>query len=144
MAVKNIAGVGGGVTMPSGFNGKINSWSGTMTQHTEEITGFDSGGFDEHVGVGLGMSGSAAFTGVYDDANSIPMPASFADGAALAVGDLLSAQGTLTLTAITGCTFAGAAIVTSISFSRNAKGVLSGTFSFNFTGFITQTWDSTP
>lgn len=144
MAKKNIAGNGGNISLPTGFNGKVNSWSATFTIYDEEVTGFDSGGCDEFEPVGVGMQGSFSFTGQFDDTSATPIPGALADGSTLAVGDLLSnAKGSATLTATTGCTYGGTIVVTGISLTRNAKGVLTGTGNFKFSGPITQTWDET-
>lgn len=143
MAKKNIAGVGGSFTTISGFNGKIGSWSATYTIDTEEVTGFDSGGFRQYEPVAASITGSASGTAEYDDTNASPLPAALADGAALAVGDMEGAKGTITLTAITGCTWAFPAIITSVALDRQAAGKATITFNFQSNGAPTQTWDQT-
>jgi hypothetical protein len=144
MAKKNIAGVGGGLTMPTGFNAKLSAWSATYNITTEEVTGFDSGGCEEHEPVAISVSGSGTGTLQYDDSNAKPLPTALADGAVLAVGDLLTnAVGSLTLTAITGCTWAFSAVISGIAIERPAKGKATVTFNFQSTGPITQTWDET-
>ena len=143
MAKKNIAGVGGGFTTFTGFNGNIASWSATYTIDTEEVSGFGSGGFREHEPVAVSLSGSATGTLQYDAASASPVLAALADGAALAVGDLEGAKGTLTLTSITGCTWAFGGIFTSVSIDRPAMGKATVTFNFISNGPITQTWDET-
>lgn len=143
MAKKNIAGVGGGFTTITGFNGKISSWSATYTIDTEEVTGFDSGGFRQYEPVAVSISGSATGTAQYDDTSATPLVAALADGSVLAVGDLENAKGTLTLTAITGCTWAFSAIITSVALDRPATGKATVTFNFVSNGPVTQTWDET-
>ena len=143
MAKKNIAGVGGAFTTFTGFNGNIASWSATYTIDTEEVTGFDSGGFRQYEPVAVALTGSASGTVQYDGASASPVLAALADGAVLAVGDLEGAKGTLTLTAITGCTWAFSGIFTSIAIDRPAAGKASITFNFLSNGPITQTWDET-
>lgn len=144
MAKKNITGVGGSVTMPTGFNAKLASWSATLNITTEEVTGFDSGGCEEHEPVALGISGSATGTLQYDDSNAKPMPSALGDGSVLAVGDLTTnLMGSLTLLAITGCSWAFTAVITGINIERPAKGKATVTFNFQSSGAITQTWDET-
>lgn len=142
MAKKNIAGVAGNCTL-AGFNAKINSWSGSYVIHDEEVTGFDSGGFDEYEPIGVGMSGSATGTIQYDDTTTTPIPLGLADGSALAVGDLESAKVAAVLTEITGCTWTGTVLMSNVAIVRPAKGKASITFDFKFTGAFTKAHDQT-
>lgn len=143
MALKNIAGVAGNVALPTGFAAKLSAWSGTLEIQTEEVTGFDSGGCDEHEPIGTAFSGSATGTGTYDASSTTPILGALADGSVLALGDLEGAKGTITLTAITGCTYAFTGIMTSVAMERPAKGKFTITFNFLRTGPMTQTWDVT-
>lgn len=141
MAKKNIAGIGGGITLPSGFNAKISSWSASLSIRTEEVTGFDSGGCEEHEPVMTGLTGSATGTVQYDAASTAPIPGALADGSVMAVGDLENAKGSITLTEITGCTYAFTGIITNVAFDRPNAGRCGITFDFLRTGPSTQTHD---
>ncbi len=139
-----IQGNGGDVAFPTGWNFKASGWSMTYTVGTEETTGFDDGGFESHEPVFINWSGSITGTLEYDASNTAPIPGDLADGSALAVGDLANASGSATLTALTGCTYAGTIVVQSLPINRPTKGRGEVTLNFIGSGPLTQTWDETP
>jgi hypothetical protein len=144
MAKKNIVGIGGNIALPSGFNAKINSWSASHTVETVDTTGFADGGFRAFDPAITSLTGSAVGTAQYDAANSALLPTAVADGSVMALGDLASFVGTVTLTFVTGCTWAcTTAIITGLSVSRPVDGKAEVTFNFQFSGPWTQTWDET-
>lgn len=143
MAITTIEGLGGTVSFPTGFNGKLSAWSATFTVETTETTGFADGGYRVLEPVKQYIDGSASGTAQYDGASAAPVPASLMDGSGLALGDWSSVKGTVTLTATTGCTWAFSAVITSVAINRAADGKADITFNFQSRGPITQTWDET-
>ncbi|MGB0970432.1 MAG: hypothetical protein ACPGVG_05650 [Mycobacterium sp.] len=144
MAGSTIQGLGGSVTLPSGWNFKVASFSFGLDIATEETTGFEDGGFETHEPVSCSWNGSATGTLTYNAASTAPIPAALADGAALAVGDLQSnAKGTGTFQSMTGCTLAGTVVVTNMPITRGAKTKANVTLNMKGTGFLTQVHDET-
>jgi len=144
MAKKNIAGLGGNLALPTGFNAKINSWSASHTVETVETTGFADGGFRTFDPTITSLTGSASGTAQYDAATTALLPAALADGSIMALGDLAGAIGTVTLTFVTGCTWScTTANITGLSVDRASDGKANVTFNFQFSGPWTQTWDET-
>jgi hypothetical protein len=137
----NIAGIDGGITLPSGYNILVNNWSANYTVETVDSTTFDSSGFREFEPTIQSMTGAFGGHGQFDATTTAPIPAALVDGGVLATGDLASTKATVTLTATTGCTLAGTAIITGLSFSRDVAGKLEITGELQFSGPITQTWD---
>ena len=138
-----IQGLGGTIALPTGYNFKVSGWQMTHTTGTEETTGFDDGGFEVHEPVFTRFEGSATGTIEYNASNTAPLPAALADGSGMALGDLDDAKGSATLTATTGCTYAGDVIITSSAINRTAKGRGEITVNFLGSGPLTQTWDET-
>lgn len=138
-----IEGLGGSVTLPTGWNFKVSSFSFNYQVLTEETTGFDDGGFETHEPVAVRWEGSATGTLTYDASNTAPIPAAMADGAGMAVGDLANAKGTGTFQSKTGCTLAGTVVVTSMPIDRGAKTKANVTLNMLGTGALTQTHDET-
>ena len=137
----NIAGLDGDITLPSGYNILVSNWSANYTVETTDSTTFASQGFREFEPTIQTMTGSFGGHGQFDATSTAPIPAALADGSVLSTGDLANAKATVTLTATTGCTLAGTAIVTGLSFTRDVAGKLEITGDLQFSGPITQTWD---
>jgi hypothetical protein len=66
----------------------------------------------------------------YDAASTQPFPDAFGDGSGLAVGDLASQIGSMTLTFITGCTLAFSGLVNGLGGSRAENGVAECTWRY--------------
>ena len=145
ITMSKIANTGGAVALVSGFNASFRSFDYDYQMPEVDVTGFDDGGFMtfEPAG-GLRLTGSAQGVHEFDASTTVPMPASLADGSALALGDLSVQSGTLTLTFTTGCTLAATCLITSISGSRAEVGASESSWSFGSTGAVTQAWDETP
>lgn len=144
MPTSNITGPGGSVSLPTGFNGKLDVWSASLDMVEVITTGFDDGGNTTGDIVEQRFTGSATATGQFDGTSTAPIPSALLDGAALAEGDFAAnAKGSITLTAATGCTYAFTANITSVAFNRAHNGKLELTFNFASDGPITQTWDET-
>lgn len=142
--MSTIQGTGGGITLPSGYNAKVESWSASHEVLTTETTGFGDGGAEVHEPVYTKMSGSCAGTLQFDATNTAPLPGAIVDGGALTQSDLeTNCKATLTLTATTGCTYAFTAIMTVTGFNRPEKDKATVTYNFISTGQITQAWDET-
>lgn len=111
------------------WGGNIRAWSATAPMDTIETTGF-SDSFPTYRGGMVGMSGSASGTLLRGAAGTAPsaFDARRRDGL------------TLTLTADTGCTYSGTALLTDIEYGVEKRGEASVTFRFVFTGTITETW----
>ena len=144
MALSTIQGPGGGVTLPTGFVAKIMEWSANVEIRNVETSGFTDNGNTTYEPTAIAMSGSASGTGEYDTAvtptlSTTPFPtANFGS-----TPTITGWKGSLTLTAQTGCTYAGTAVFTNVRFARRFDGKLDITFDFKFTGAITETWAST-
>lgn len=142
MAAITIQGKGGNVTLPTGFNAKLDTWSASLDIKTTDITGFSDNG-NRSVRPVLGsMSGSAGGTLITDSA---PV----ATAALGATPDLSACKGTITLTAAAATSTSSTAtsyytfpaLVTGVQMGRpNAdKGTV--TFNFQSRGAITRVWE---
>jgi len=143
MATK-IGGVGGGVTMPTGFNGHFRGFSGEIGFPEAVTTGFTDLGFASAIPVGgIRNTGSVSGVLVFDSSTTQPIPDALADGSGLALGDLASCTGTLTLTITTGCTLAGSHNITSLGYSRQEDAEATGEWRYGSSGALTIVWDET-
>lgn len=143
MALTNIAGVGGGISFVSGFNGRFRGFDYDFSMPVEDITGFPDGGARVLVAAGgNGVTGSVNGVLQFDASNTQPIPDAVATGSAVTSH---SAQtGAMTLTFTTGCTLAFTAFVTSWSGTRNETGAASTTWRYESSGQTTIVWDETP
>lgn len=144
MAVTSTNGLGGNVSLPTGFNGKFSDFDYSIDIPEQVTTGFDDGGFVTADPVGpIRMTGTVNGITEYDATNTTPFPDALADGSGMALGDLKSnAQGTVTLTITTGCTLAATANITNFSGSRSHSET-SSSWSYASSGAITKAWDET-
>jgi len=123
-----IAGISGTITFPSGQNIRAASWSVEMVQEVNDCSGFTIQPDRENL-VGMrGWSGSAAGYLEYNAASSSP-------------GKLVG--GSITFTAITGCTLAGTVRVTRQTFGTGIDGNAIGAIEYVGSGACTLTWDET-
>ena len=135
-----ISGPGGNCALPTGFNAKIQGWSGAMEMPIEDATGFSDNGWSFPVHIGpVAIKGSATAVGQFDDATTAPVPAALI----AATVDFSNAVGAMTLTATTGCTYTFTGVISNVSYDRQASGKLNMTFDFESQGVVTQTWDET-
>jgi hypothetical protein len=125
-------GTDGNVTLPSGHAAKLMSWAADFSQAAIETTNYADSGWRTFRGGLKGASGAAVGFPFFDVASSTPGFQVIASGG-----------GSLTLTAATGCTYTGTAIITNIRHDTDLQGNARITFEFQFTGAITETWDVT-
>lgn len=138
MAITAITGPGGSVTTVTGFYGKFNNWTATVSNPSVETTGFTDNGLMTNASSGpISMSGTLTAIGQFDAATTAPFPA-----AGLASSPTFSSwSGSLTLTATTGCTYAMTVVMTGGTMTRGNAGRMELTFNWISSGAITQTWD---
>ena len=145
MALTKIAGVGGTVALPTGFNGHFRSFDWDMSTPEAETTGFADLGFASFVPVGgIRVTGSVQGVLTFDAANTQPFPDAFGDGSGLALGDLAGLTGSTTLSFTTGCTLAFSANITGLGGSRPENGLSECTWRYGSSGALTVVWDETP
>lgn len=114
------------------WGGNIRAWSATAPMDTIETTGFTDN-FPTYRGGMVGMSGSASGTLLRGSTGNAP-----------SAFDPRRREGlTLTLTADSGCTYSGTALLTDIEIGVEKRGEASITFRFVFTGTVTETWATT-
>ena len=137
MALSTIQGVGGNISLPSGFNGKHKQWSATLDLHAVDPTGFADNGYYTSEVTYASMNGSCQSQAQFDAASSAPIPS------ALLASTLApsNAKAAMTLTHTTGCTHAFTGVISSVQFDRVFDGPDNITYTFNSSGVITQTWD---
>jgi len=140
----NINGLGGSFGV-SGLDYLLDiaSWSGDVTIETVEVTSFDAKeaggdvGFQQHIPVMGSLSGSAS--GFIEGGSVKPVPAALLSSGAFATGHC---QGTITLTAAANNTWAFAGVITGVSLAMGVGEAGTGTYSFESSGTITQTWST--
>jgi hypothetical protein len=140
MPLTQITGPGGSVTFLSGFNGKFNNWTATVTNPTVETTGFaDNGSKTNKPGGPISMAGTITAVGNFDAAATAPIPS-----AGIGTNPTFSSwEGSITLQAATGCTFAASVVANSVVMTRGNAGRFELSFSWESSGPITETWDET-
>ena len=129
-----IQGSAGGATLPTGFNMKVNGWTGDLAIETTDTSGFGDNGYRVREPVIISMDGS--ITGAAEGGTSTPAPAALL----AATADPTQAQGTLTLTAESGNTYSFTATISNINMNRPVDAHMDMTMSYVSSGQITQTW----
>ncbi len=131
----NVTGDGGSITLPTGFNPKVDGWSATLTINGVEVTDFDSGDFEEYELTNMRLEGSFTGQGEYNASSTAPLP----------TGTLATSSfsGAMVLTAISGCTFSFTGKITGMDFDRPHAGKLAVGGNFRSSGTITVAWDET-
>lgn len=133
MALTDIAGSGGSITFASNeVGGDFENWSATIDGTVAEYTTFTSAPFPVRKITGVSISGSATGVLQFDAANTAPLANLTEAGMEVA---------SMTLTAETGCTYAGAFVVSQVSIGRPSNGKAEITCNFASNGTITQSWD---
>lgn len=141
MATATIQGTGGDVTLPSGFTGKLGTWSAQIEVGSVDTSGFSDNGWQDNRPTIVGMSGSAGGTLITD---TPALPTALMASSA----DLTAAKGTLVLQAATStstsstnvCKYTMTAVISGVSISRPVDGKADVTFDFQSSGTITQAW----
>ena len=134
MAVVNIQGFDGGVTMPAGtHDATIRRWNANFSRATAPVTGMSDTLSRNRMGI-LSISGNLSGNPVYNDANAKP-----------GVSDTVAGGSALTLTVQTGCTYAFTAGFNSYNFSVDKEGDSALDFGFvnGDSSTLTETWDET-
>lgn len=133
MAATFISGTDGDVTLPSGVGGVPFKFSMKAAMRTKDVSAYGGGRVSQHRGGLIDFSGSV---GVF-----------FQSGAAGTAPGLTSAGAfspdgaSGTLTAMTGCTYTGAMIMTDGSLdSAIDDPAIGGAWNFKFSGAVTETW----
>lgn len=136
-----VTGKNGAVTAPTGINADFNSWAFNWSHAVDDDTAYDTL-------VGASHSGSGSISYSFDVSGFLKSNvASSAPGVGLATGTVVAADvdgATVTLTAHTGCTFAGTGIFTGggVQHARKA-GAIPIAYSGVFDGDVTETWATT-
>ena len=130
MPITRIQGFDGSVTLPSGYNAKIKSYSVSLDMAMADVSVFQDTWRQFRGGI-QGGSGSLTGVMVYDASTTSP-------------GFVASrtTAGTLRLTQATGCYLEGSAFFTNISVQSSVDGDAVITMDFTFTGAVTETWDT--
>jgi hypothetical protein len=131
MALTIASGVDGSFTAPTGHNGKFDTWSLNVRQVVNDITGFDSGGFEENIGGLKGADFTATSHFKYDAANTSP-------------GLPTKTGGTATCQVAANCTYSATVIVSATPASSNVRGAAGFALAGRTSGTITLAWDETP
>lgn len=146
----NLTGSDGSVTLPSGFNATLNTWSANVTRVTSDVTGFGGTIRDRRASGVLDITGSAG--GVpkrYDgsssgsDDNFAPMPHS-----STTISNFTGGALTLQVAAASGsgdnARLVFDAVFSSVAFSVTNDGDSTVTFNFELNDATpTITWDET-
>jgi hypothetical protein len=123
------AGDYGGSPANRTWGGNIRAWSASLPMDIIETTGFTDTFETSRGGV---FSGSGSASGTLLRGSTGNAPSAF---------DVRRRDGvTLTLTADTGCTYSGTALLSNINIGVEKRGEASITFDFRFTGTIAETW----
>ncbi len=137
---KTIQGVGGSCTLPAGFYAKLSEFSATLDLNSVDTTGFSDVGWVVHEATFMHFSGSAKGTMVYDAASSSPAPPTLM----AATPALTTANGSITLTFFTGCTWTFNGHMSKIAVTRPTQGKADITYDFEHQGGgVVQVWDET-
>jgi hypothetical protein len=64
----------GSVTLPSGYNAQLNTWSATISRTTSIVTGFGDTGHQRRASGVVDITGSAGGVPEYNAATTIPFP----------------------------------------------------------------------
>jgi hypothetical protein len=131
----------GSVTLPSGYNAQLNTWSATISRTTSIVTGFGDTGHQRRASGVVDLTGSAGGVPEYNAATTIPFPT--AAGPPIVLND--AAGGSMTLQVADGCTLAFGAVFSSYAFSVTNDGDSTITFNFemNDSDGPTVAWDET-
>ena len=123
------SGVDGSVTFVNTHNAKFDTWTMRAGQRMNNITGFDSGGFEENLGGLKFGEGSATGHNQYGVANTAPGMASFS-----------KTGGNATFQVATNCTLASTIIVSDGTISVDVNGASRIAFNYRTSGTITEAW----
>lgn len=119
----------GNITLPSGHNAHINSWTANVSRVENVITGFSDDAARRRLGV-QDITGSASGFPNFGESGTAPGT------------DAADPGGDLTLTIATGCTLQAAVVLTSFEFGSSKTG--DATLTFNFANEdgkeIVETW----
>jgi hypothetical protein len=136
-----VAGTGGNVTLPSGFNVKARDFSATIDIPEADDTGFVDNGWGSAVITGpVRVTGTINGSLQFDAANTAPLPAALMASTA----GLSAARGDVTLTFKSGCTWGFAGNITQANTDRAVDARSSLSYNYGSVGQVTQTWDETP
>ena len=131
----------GSVTLPSGYNAQLNTWSATIARTTSIVTGFGNTGHQRRASGVVDITGSAGGVPEFDASSTAFAPT--AAGPPKVLDD--AAGGDITLTVATGCTLTFGAVFSSYAFSVTNDGDSTITFNFemNDSDGPTVAWDET-
>jgi len=126
-----VTGKNGAVALPSGFNGDFASWTARSSQIIDDDTSYSD------TGTGASHSGCGTMT------NSLTARAFVKSNVASSEPGIASqsvAGGTATLTAHTGCTFAGTCIMGDVEVVHAKR---SGAITCDYSGMVDGDWTPT-
>lgn len=136
-----IRGTGGSITLPTGFNAKLATFSFSLEIRHVDTTGFIDTGWMTEESVCQRLSGSAAGTMIFNVASSVPVPATLMG----ATPALTAASGSIVLTFAPGCTWTFTGSISQVSGDRGACEKSNITYEFlHAGGGVVQVWDETP
>ena len=132
----------GSVTLPSGYNAQLNTWSATISRTTSVVTGFGDTGHQRRASGVVDITGSAGGVPEYNASSTAFAPTD--SGPPKVLAD--AAGGDITLTVASGCTLTFGAVFSSYAFSVTNDGDSTITFNFemNESAGPTVAWDETP
>ncbi len=133
MALTVASGVDGSVTFVTGHVAKFDSWAARYGQRMNNITGFDSGGYEENLGGLFFGEGSATGHMKYGTTATTGVLSTTAPG-------LSKVGGTATFQIATGCTISHSTIVSDVNVSSDVNGAARVSFNWRSSSTVTQTW----
>jgi len=132
----DVAGLGGNITLPSGINIAVFSWSLTHDIDINPVPPAFGSKWETAVHGAGRLTGSAAGKIEYDASSTQPLDLSGTDWS--------NQAGQLVLTAETGCTYTFNAVFANFAFERQHGDYMGCTFDFrNSDSTVTVAWDET-
>jgi hypothetical protein len=129
VAAIDLSGFNGNVTLPSTHGGAPIAWSLRAVQRKKDISRYGGNRFATQRGGIIDFTGTIRVALRKGAASTAPGATALeADGAAL------------TLTAETGCTYSGTALMDFSMDHANDDPAIEGTYDYVFTGTVTETW----
>jgi hypothetical protein len=129
------SGITGSITLPTGFNIKSNSWSLTIGQVVNNITGFSDGGYRTMQGALIFGDWSSTGHMEYNAADKAPFETT---------GKPLSQESASTVfTVATGCTITAGAVIAAVPMGVDVNGDATIGYSGPLSGAIVVAWDET-
>ena len=130
-----VRGIDGSVTLPTGFNLKVKSWSADLSQAINDATSFASSGWRKCATGVRSFSGTIAGTPEFNATTTAPIPT--------ATGITQSSPANFVLTAATGCTYTFVGYLSNYRIVSDVEDNARVAYDFVADGEVTQAWDET-